>query len=1121
MEEEEIADPLDINKDAALIKEAQNDIGKLDVLVCGKCHEVFHYIEEFQDHHDKCDEVSFIRDNYKYEPKTQVWAFMLWKNAQFRKSKESARYRPNSTSWAVYQKWCKLDLEQKKAWIKAADFIQNNTKIATARLQEIRTKPLFADKKKIIKPAISVGSTPKKEDPLEEGLKVPPKIKSNERDPLEGVDIRASESDLDTEEEVERELARIHGETEVPKTDKKAFKPVQLNSDVTILPSTRSLKKALRTNANTQEKPEEYVVEKILSKRFNPRRRTFEYFIKWENFDSSQNTWEPASHLDSCKAMVEEFEENLRKQKAAKAAKAALERKSSFMETFERTPGGRPQRTSKQKALKQVKSWCGDISEGDEGSLKRKSFSDDDSTDSFEKRMKMEEETDTSEDERPVVTIRKVQSKSPGSINGVAKKPETTIIPETKIIRLSEKQLPGLSSGVYVMSKTEGIIKLDSATPGKGGTVMKVTPKIGQTRIKVVKKDDGSTSNIVKVTPSMVQKINRNIVKREITIPVKPSGQSGKGGITVSTIKRGEGGIKMNIIEKPKVEKIVESEEESDGLEELEFPTDLPLPEPDSPPGEFTLDPSTGKLLGQKTPSPPPEPEPEPEPNVQMLSSETDATSDSPSLDNLVKLAAADLTEEDLKPVDNSHTSGTGTSSLASATVVLDDSLNLENTNLTSGESLISSDTSKLMDSSNTLSSVPATSSESSIETMPLSVKENALKAPKSQIYSIVPNSGSSSSILSTALKNSNIKESQPVAPGQKRLINTPHTIRQKVNVPMSHQQQQPQRMSYISRVSQKPASTPTYIQKVTPGRPPAGGRGGRTYIQKTPAASSSHEPFLKRSANVNTYRNTTRGNASVARKIGHTTIYRTTPVTQNVAQTLVPASSSTIKSEETIILNADLSEEDIAIEPQVIQQQQQQIPQQQQQQQGTVISMPLLTDEESNQSELTAVTTTENATALVTASTDETATLMDVSGFALAEGETPIFITGEDGTIYQVAGQNEDGQTVLITQGPDGQQQCVLVATDGLTEETQSVQVTEVTEDETTDVNSQLVVNTDDTQIEGIDNGEESQVVAQIVKADPPSPGGTRKVVLMLPDGNLMMTDVTAEQYAALELDK
>lgn len=32
---------------------------------------------------------------------------------------------------------------------------------------------------------------------------------------------------------------------------------------------------------------------------------------------------------------------------------------------------------------------------------------------------------------------------------------------------------------------------------------------------------------------------------------------------------------------------------------------------------------------------------------------------------------------------------------------------------------------------------------------------------------------------------------------------------------------------------------------------------------------------------------------------------------------------------------------------------------------------------------------------------------------------------------------------------------------------------------------------------------------------------GGTRRVVLLLPDGNLMMTEVTEEQYAALGLGK
>lgn len=41
-----------------------------------------------------------------------------------------------------------------------------------------------------------------------------------------------------------------------------------------------------------------------------------------------------------------------------------------------------------------------------------------------------------------------------------------------------------------------------------------------------------------------------------------------------------------------------------------------------------------------------------------------------------------------------------------------------------------------------------------------------------------------------------------------------------------------------------------------------------------------------------------------------------------------------------------------------------------------------------------------------------------DLSSFTLADNENPIFITGDDGTVYQVAGQNEQGQTILLTQG-------------------------------------------------------------------------------------------------------
>lgn len=88
-----------------------------------------------------------------------------------------------------------------------------------------------------------------------------------------------------------------------------------------------------------------------------------------------------------------------------------------------------------------------------------------------------------------------------------------------------------------------------------------------------------------------------------------------------------------------------DGDDSSDGVPELEFPTDLPLPEPDSPPGDFTLDPFTGKIPGQeyaKTPSP------QPEPLEKDLEESGVAPNSSTTLDTLVKQATEGLTESDL-----------------------------------------------------------------------------------------------------------------------------------------------------------------------------------------------------------------------------------------------------------------------------------------------------------------------------------------------------------------------------------------------------------------------------------------------------------------------------------------
>lgn len=159
----------------------------------------------------------------------------------------------------------------------------------------------------------------------------------------------------------------------------------------------------------------------------------------------------------------------------------------------------RPQRTSKQKALNQVKQWCGNISED---GTEAKAFSDSDSGDSMERKIKMEPDSSDSESERPAKKFKV------SALNGLGKKPlpDNVLVPDAQgIVRINQKQLPALSSGVYVMSKTAGIIKLDSntskiATSG-GHAVIKVAPKIGQTSIKVIKKENisnGSKGSAVK-----------------------------------------------------------------------------------------------------------------------------------------------------------------------------------------------------------------------------------------------------------------------------------------------------------------------------------------------------------------------------------------------------------------------------------------------------------------------------------------------------------------------------------------------------------------------------------------------------------------------------------------------
>lgn len=145
--------------------------------------------------------------------------------------------------------------------------------------------------------------------------------------------------------------------------------PILLNKHV-----NRSAQKTIPNSENNET--EEQNIEKILAKRFNPRKREHEYLVKWENFTHEHNTWEPQSNLIACSQLLDTFEKQLARQKEIRAAKIAAEAAAaaelearttlnqsggSGSETF--SPSQLLPRNSKVKAMDQVKQWCADNEE--------------------------------------------------------------------------------------------------------------------------------------------------------------------------------------------------------------------------------------------------------------------------------------------------------------------------------------------------------------------------------------------------------------------------------------------------------------------------------------------------------------------------------------------------------------------------------------------------------------------------------------------------------------------------------------------------------------------------------------------------------------------------------------
>ncbi|XP_022119146.2 uncharacterized protein LOC110995982 isoform X2 [Pieris rapae] len=628
--------PEELTRNPTALKEAHEEMATLDVLVCGQCHEAYHFLEEFKDHKEKknCTGKSPVRDSN--ESKAQVWAFLLWKCASARDGSTSV-----DNSWKLYQQWCRMPEAQRTTWITAGSNVQSLSKFAHAKVMEVKSDD------QLVPVQTTTGDVKRRGRP---------KKKQEETEPQPS----GEESDDKSNKAVSKPIIS----TAKVKEDNESIRGAQER-----VPAAERIARRTERDAAPGEVSQQFVVEKILAKRFNPRRKHYEYLLKWEGYPHEQNTWEPVENMDTCKHLLEAFEKQLARQKELKALRAQQQAQNTVQvkqtstplpqvvkqmvkknESPTLTPTGRLQRSSKARALDQVKAWCGNAD--DEPPSKRVRHSSD---------------NDYSEPDEPKVEVRSV-------VNGQPSPKSSSVDPELVkslglsgkgmpnikgVIKVDPKHMPSLSTGVYIMSKSSGIMKINS--PGKIGPGLNIDQEVIKKQIMAAKQKKmeenrkqsmSSPTTQVKKTygpagqqvteKTIITPSGQKIIQRTIQRPVQSSGSDGKSPVTILNKKlaqsqsagdsllrrggtmrgRGRGSFSLSPAVRLKeksvsfdFDKWSTSSESSDGVEDP-FPKELgPIP-PTSPDRPLTLCPRTGKRLAraENEPTPPPTPSPPPTP---------------------------------------------------------------------------------------------------------------------------------------------------------------------------------------------------------------------------------------------------------------------------------------------------------------------------------------------------------------------------------------------------------------------------------------------------------------------------------------------------------------------------
>ncbi|KAI8035656.1 uncharacterized protein LOC128260223 [Drosophila gunungcola] len=354
---QEIA-PTEIGKHANIIRAAQEELANMDVLVCGRCLRAYHFVEEFQGHKEDACEKENANLKESLDTKPTIWAFTLWKATQLHTRKDTN----SGSSWALYQHWVKLEDSVREPWIVAGKTIQSFGKIAHGQLQDMPVRIT----KTVVNPNNNNTSN------SNNNTSVSPTRKS----PAGKLPTLANQL-KDTE-------------NERPKSKPGTPTLPSVAAAGTVKPNNRI---AVRIDAKTEQRTEE-PVEKIVAKRFNPRRKTHEYLVKWVDRSHHENTWEVMANLERVPYFLQMFEKQLARQKLTREKGLdALKRmqptgSSSKTDTVaplspvpapsQVSPSSRPSRTSKTKAMDSFKQWVNETGGGD-GSSSPSSANEDES----------------------------------------------------------------------------------------------------------------------------------------------------------------------------------------------------------------------------------------------------------------------------------------------------------------------------------------------------------------------------------------------------------------------------------------------------------------------------------------------------------------------------------------------------------------------------------------------------------------------------------------------------------------------------------------------------------------------------------------------------------------------